>query len=82
MARVAREVSRPASVGTCVGGGFKGGGFPKHVIASCLYVATALFAMYFRQNISRFCLEIIVILIITIIVIAIVTCILTVAVIN
>ena len=31
--------------GTCAGGGLKGCGFPKYNIASCIYVATALFAM-------------------------------------
>ena len=31
--------------GTCVGGGFKGGGFKKYVTASCVCVATVLFAM-------------------------------------
>ena len=33
------------TVGTCVGGGFKGGVFNKYVIASCVCVATVLFAM-------------------------------------
>ena len=33
------------SVGTCVGGGFKGSGFKQLIIASCVWVATVLFAM-------------------------------------
>ena len=38
-------------VGTCVGGGFNGGGFNKYSIASCLHVTTVLFAMLcFKQN--------------------------------
>ena len=39
-------------VGTCVGGGFKGGVFKEHVIASCVCVATVLFAMLFLAKSS------------------------------
>ena len=44
-----RQVER-AVAGTCVRGGFKGGGFNKYVIASCVCVATMLFAMLFQAN--------------------------------
>ena len=36
-------------LGTCVGGGFKGGGFKKHVIASCVCVTTVLLAWLLKQ---------------------------------
>ena len=38
--------------GTCVGGGFKGGDFEKHVIASSVCVAAVLFAMSFSASYS------------------------------
>ena len=38
--------------GTCVEGGFKGGGFQQYVIASCVCVITVLFAMLISTSYS------------------------------
>ena len=40
------------TIGSCIRGGFKGGGFNKYVIASCVCVATVLFAMLSQANYS------------------------------